>query len=65
MKKIAITFLILLFTSDISFSKITGLSYGADNSKINLKVYSSLTCPHCADFHISIFDNLVFFPPIE
>ena len=59
MKKIAITFLILLFTSDISFSKITGLSYGADNSKINLKVYSSLTCPHCAEFHFRTLPKLI------
>ena len=23
-----------------------------------MKVFSSLTCPHCANFHTSIFDNL-------
>ena len=23
-----------------------------------VKVFSSLTCPHCADFHSSIFENL-------
>ena len=34
------------------------LSAGNSDAKITVKVFSSLTCPHCADFHISIFDNL-------
>ena len=34
------------------------LSVGNSDAKITVKVFSSLTCPHCADFHISIFDNL-------
>ena len=59
MKKITIIFLVLLFTSGISFSKITVLSYGADTSKINLKIYSSLTCPHCAEFHFKTLPKLI------
>ncbi len=34
------------------------LSVGNSDAKITVKVFSSLTCPHCADFHFSIFDNL-------
>jgi len=34
------------------------LQIGSDNAKISIKVFSSLTCPHCANFHKSIFENL-------
>ena len=40
--------------------KIDGkiLNVGSSNSKITVKVFSSLTCPHCANFHVSIFEKL-------
>ena len=40
--------------------KIEGkiLNVGSSNSKITVKVFSSLTCPHCANFHVSIFEKL-------
>ena len=34
------------------------LAIGDLDSKINVKVFSSLTCPHCANFHKDIFKNL-------
>ena len=34
------------------------LKIGSTNSKITVKVFSSLTCPHCANFHINIFKKL-------
>ena len=34
------------------------LKIGQDNAKVTVKVFSSLTCPHCANFHIEIFQNL-------
>jgi len=34
------------------------LSIGNPEAKVTVKVFSSLTCPHCANFHISIFKNL-------
>ena len=34
------------------------LSVGNFNAKVTVKVFSSLTCPHCANFHNSIFNNL-------
>ena len=49
-------FLLLIFLSSNVESKI--LSIGDPNSKVVVKVFSSLTCPHCADFHNSIFENL-------
>ena len=34
------------------------LSIGSSNAKVTVKVFSSLTCPHCASFHNEIFNNL-------
>ena len=34
------------------------LSIGSSDAKVTVKVFSSLTCPHCANFHTSIFNNL-------
>ena len=50
-----IIFFILLNTS-VSANNI--LQLGATNAKVTIKVFSSLTCPHCANFHLNIFENL-------
>lgn len=34
------------------------LSIGDVGAKVTVKVFSSLTCPHCANFHNAIFKNL-------
>jgi len=34
------------------------ISVGNKNAKITVKVFSSLTCPHCASFHEKIFYKL-------
>ena len=34
------------------------LSIGSPDAKVTVKVFSSLTCPHCATFHNTIFENL-------
>ena len=34
------------------------LSIGNSDAKVTVKVFSSLTCPHCANFHIQVFNNL-------
>ena len=51
-------FLIILF----SFTTIvhasennTSIYLGDENAKVTVKVFSSLTCPHCAHFHSKIF----------
>ena len=33
-------------------------SKNSSNEMINVKVFSSLTCPHCADFHSNIYEKL-------
>ena len=44
------------FLSSNAFSEI--LKIGNESAKITVKVFSSLTCPHCASFHKEIFENL-------
>ena len=34
------------------------LSIGSADAKVNFKVFSSLTCPHCANFHSNIYEKL-------
>ena len=47
---------IFLFFTVQAESKI--LSTGSPDAKVTVKVFSSLTCPHCANFHEVIFDKL-------
>jgi protein-disulfide isomerase len=49
-------FIIFLFFTTQVESKI--LSIGSPDAKITVKVFSSLTCPHCANFHGAIFNKL-------
>ena len=61
MKKINRIFLKILFFVILNFSLNAteeNLSIGNTNSKITVKVFSSLTCPHCANFHDNIFYDL-------
>ena len=34
------------------------LQIGVLDAKVTVKVFSSLTCPHCANFHLNTFENL-------
>ena len=56
--------LILLLFSFRSFSddlKIENdfVTLGSNNASIEIKVYSSLTCPHCANFHAKIIPKII------
>ena len=58
-----INFLIILFAINLKSyaedSKLqTNLIIGSENAKVKIKVFSSLTCPHCADFHINIVPKI-------
>ncbi len=60
MKKInKLFYIIILFIFIVSPVKAKNiLQIGALNAKVTVKVFSSLTCPHCANFHLNIFENL-------
>ena len=49
-------FFFLFFFSIEAESKI--LSIGRTDAKVTVKVFSSLTCPHCANFHTAVFEKL-------
>ena len=49
-------FLIVFVISAQAESKI--LSIGSPEAKVTVKVFSSLTCPHCAKFHTSVYEKL-------
>jgi len=58
-KKIFKIFLLIYFLSiPVLSSENNVLSIGDENAKITIKVFSSLTCPHCANFHNKIYDKL-------
>ena len=55
--KFFLIFFCLFFSlNTLAESKI--LSIGSKNAKVTVKVFSSLTCPHCATFHKSVFNDL-------
>ena len=60
MKKINI-FLIILLISLPTYAENHLVSYGvkAPTTRINIKIYSSLTCPYCAELHIKFLPNLI------
>mgnify|MGYP002884559157 FL=1 len=50
---------ILFFGGSVySTENSTLISLGNKNAKVTIKVFSSLTCPHCAHFHGKIFKEL-------
>ena len=53
LKKVLVLF--LFFSVQVESKN---LSIGSPDAKIAIKVFSSLTCPHCANFHEIIFDKL-------
>ena len=48
-------FLTLLIFSANAENKT--LNIGSSSAKVTVKVFSSLTCPHCADFHNAIIEK--------
>tara|TARA_Y100000590_G_C15669144_1_gene995632 strand:- start:747 stop:1379 length:633 start_codon:yes stop_codon:yes gene_type:complete len=54
-----LVFIFLLNNFQVNASENKSLiSIGSDEAKVTVKVFSSLTCPHCANFHSKIFNKL-------
>ena len=51
-----IIFLIFFVFAAQAESKV--LSIGSSAAKVTIKVFSSLTCPHCASFHTNVYEKL-------
>jgi len=62
MKKIIALFLLILFQSPIvsadSSKDINRIIIGNKDAKISIIAYESLTCSHCANFHINVLPDL-------
>ena len=62
MKKIIVLFLVILFQSSIisadSSKDINRIIIGNKDAKISIIAYESLTCSHCANFHINVLPDL-------
>ena len=58
--KISIFYIfILFFNYNLNAEEKRGIyKIGNNNAKVTIKVFSSLTCPHCANFHSKIFQKL-------
>ena len=58
MKKIFIISILIFFNCLNSYSDIKPLTSGNKDSKVKLMVFESLTCSHCANFHMNIYPKL-------
>ena len=63
MKKLITLFLFIFsihtsFISDSSSNEIKRIVIGNENAKISIIAYESLTCSHCANFHIDVLPDL-------
>ena len=58
--KICIIYLIICLESyaDDSSAQKNMVAIGSDDAFVKIKVFSSLTCPHCANFHIKVVSEI-------
>ena len=57
--KILIAFLIISFKSYANDQDNIGrITVGSSDAAVKIKVFSSLTCPHCANFHIQVISKI-------
>ena len=45
------------YTDDIA-TNIDSIVLGLDKAPVKIKIFSSLTCPHCANFHINVVPEI-------
>ena len=55
---LSILYIIFFATSAFSENKIIPIHEGSPDAKIQLIIYESLTCSHCADFHKNVYPDL-------
>ena len=60
MKKTLLSIFYIIFFANSAFSenKINPIYEGSTDAKIQLIIYESLTCSHCADFHKNVYPDL-------
>ena len=59
-KKILIVYSFFILFSSLSHGQnYEEIFIGNKNAKVEIKIYSSFTCPHCANLHKSVYPKLV------
>ena len=53
------TLLIFFLSLGAQAQDFSNLSFGNSSAKVKLKIYSSLTCPYCAEFHMKTLPKLL------
>jgi len=58
--KLILIFLFISFKSfaDDSILSNSFVAIGSNNAKVKIKIFSSLTCPHCANFHKKVVSEI-------
>ena len=59
LKKILFISFFMLFSSFSYSQNNDEIFIGNKNAKVEIKIYSSFTCPHCANFHKNTYPKLV------
>ncbi len=59
LKKINIFLFLFLFSLPLKSEENFPFYGEKSGAKVNVKVYSSLTCPYCAEFHIKFLPNII------
>ena len=59
LKKILFISFFMLFSSFSYSQNNNEIFIGNKNAKVEIKIYSSFTCPHCANFHKNTYPKLV------
>ena len=59
--KLSAIFLIFSFKSFADDAEISNkiISFGPKDAEVKIKVLSSFTCPHCANFHFGVIPNII------
>ena len=58
--KILLIFLFIFFKSYADNTALNKdlIAVGSNKSEVKIKIFSSLTCPHCANFHLNIVPKI-------
>ena len=51
------TIFLKVYADDLA-KKTNQVSLGNDDAPVKIKIFSSFTCPHCADFHINVLPEI-------
>ena len=58
MKKISLLLILFFISTSETIAEIKRIVSGNENAKITIIAYESLTCSHCASFHMDVYPQL-------